>query len=85
MNLLTGNKKKALEVNQLLKRFLPALIDQVWYVLSPISPFKQKEKILEKNKRANLIEKALLNEEKLILCKQEFNLPIPNYSIDTKY
>ena len=60
-----------------------ALIDQVWYVLSPISPFKQKEKILEKNKRANLIEKALLNEEKLILCKQEFNLPIPNYSIDT--
>ena len=58
-------------------------IDKVWFVLSPISPFKKHDIILDKNERANLIEKTLLDEKELILCKEEFDLPSPNYSINT--
>ena len=60
-------------------------IDQVWFVLTPVSPSKQKEYILDKNKRAQLIKKALINQKNIFLCKEEFYLPIPNYSVDTLY
>jgi len=58
-------------------------IDKVWFVLSPISPFKKHDRILDKHERAILIHKSLLEEKELILCKEEFDLPSPNYSIDT--
>ncbi len=58
-------------------------IDKVWFVLSPISPFKKHDRILDKHERAILIQKSLLEEKELILCKEEFDLPSPNYSIDT--
>ena len=58
-------------------------LDKVWFVLSPISPFKKHDRILDKHERAILIQKSLLEEKELILCKEEFDLPSPNYSIDT--
>jgi len=58
-------------------------LDQIWFVLSPMSPFKTNKKILHKNVRAELIDIALSNEEKMFLCKEEFKMKTPNYTIDT--
>ena len=58
-------------------------LDQVWFVLTPLSPFKKNKKILDKNVRAELIDIALSKEKKFFLCKEEFKMKIPNYTIDT--
>ncbi len=58
-------------------------LDQVWFVLSPLSPFKENKKILDKSERAELIDIALSKEKKMYLCKEEFKMKIPNYTIDT--
>ena len=50
-------------------------LDQVWFVLTPLSPFKKNKKILDKNVRAELIDIALY--------KEEFKIKITNYTIDT--
>ena len=58
-------------------------LDQIWFVLSPLSPFKNNDELLDKNIRADLINIALSKEKKIILCKEEFKKKIPNYTVDT--
>ena len=58
-------------------------LDQIWFVLSPLSPFKNNDELLDKNIRADLINIALSKEKKIILCKEEFKMKIPNYTVDT--
>ena len=53
-------------------------IDSVWMVLSPKSP--DKEEILDKNDRYELMRLALMSESKIIISKVEFNLKTPNYT-----
>ena len=58
-------------------------LDRIWFVLSPLSPFKKSKKLLDKNVRADLIDIALSKEKKMLLSKEEFKMKIPNYTIDT--
>ena len=58
-------------------------LDQIWFVLSPLSPFKNNDELLDKNIRADLINIALSKEKKMLLCKEEFKMKIPNYTVDT--
>ena len=58
-------------------------LDQIWFVLSPSSPFKNNDELLDKNIRADLINIALYKEKKMLLCKEEFKMKFPNYTIDT--
>ena len=58
-------------------------LDQIWFVLSPLSPFKNNDELLDKNIRADLINIALYKEKKMLLCKEEFEMKIPNYTVDT--
>lgn len=58
-------------------------IDQVWLVVSPQSPFKQKESLLADYHRLALVEIAIEGNDKLRASNIEFDLPQPNYTIVT--
>lgn len=58
-------------------------LDQVWFVITPQSPFKQKASMLSNIHRLALANIAVENYPKLKTSTIEFNLPQPNYTINT--
>ncbi|HRG88089.1 MAG TPA: nicotinate (nicotinamide) nucleotide adenylyltransferase [Chitinophagales bacterium] len=58
-------------------------LQKVWLVVSPQSPFKQKESMLGEYDRINLINLAIEKNPRLVASDIEFKLPKPNYTIDT--
>jgi len=58
-------------------------IDELWFVVSPQSPFKQKKNLLAERLRYNLVETAIEENKKLKVSDIEFKLPKPSYTIDT--
>jgi nicotinate-nucleotide adenylyltransferase len=57
--------------------------EQVWFVVSPQSPFKKTNQLLNENQRYFLVEMAIQNNPKFLASNIEFGLPKPNYTIDT--
>ena len=58
-------------------------LDEVWFVVSPQNPFKQKKGLLNENHRINLIKGAIEGEKKLKASNVEFKLPKPSYTVNT--
>ncbi|HMB61847.1 MAG TPA: nicotinate (nicotinamide) nucleotide adenylyltransferase [Eudoraea sp.] len=58
-------------------------LDEVWLVVTPKSPFKAKASLLDNNHRFQMVLEALKDFPKLKPSKVEFNLPQPNYTINT--
>lgn len=58
-------------------------LEQVWFVVTPQSPFKVKTTILDNRQRLEMVYRATKEYLKLRPCDIEFNLPQPNYTIDT--
>lgn len=58
-------------------------LDEVWFVITPKSPFKQKQSILDNHHRYQMVFEAIKEYPKLKVSKIEFGLPQPNYTIDT--
>ena len=58
-------------------------LQEVWFVITPMSPFKQKNSMLSNHHRLALANIAVENFPKLKTCDIEFKLPQPNYTIDT--
>jgi len=59
-------------------------MEQIWFVVSPQSPFKQKKSMLSEYNRVDLIHQAIgKNTTKYKVSDIEFNLPKPNYTINT--
>ncbi|MDB9989969.1 nicotinate (nicotinamide) nucleotide adenylyltransferase [Flavobacteriales bacterium] len=58
-------------------------LDEVWFVVSPLNPLKKKESLLEDYHRLNLVRIAIVQNSKLKVSNEEFNLPIPSYTINT--
>ena len=58
-------------------------LDEIWFVVSPLNPLKKKESLLEDYHRLNLVKIAIEQNPKLKACDEEFNLPIPSYTINT--
>ena len=58
-------------------------LDEVWLVVSPLNPLKNKESLLEDYHRLNLVRIAVENNSKLKASDDEFNLPKPSYTINT--
>ena len=58
-------------------------IDQLWFVISPQSPFKQKKSLLGEYDRLFLVQTAIEDNTKLRASNIEFSLPKPSYTIDT--
>lgn len=58
-------------------------LDELWFVISPQNPFKEKSGLLDQELRLSLIESALEGQHVLKTCDIEFALPQPSYTIDT--
>jgi len=58
-------------------------LDEVWFVITPKSPFKAKQTLLDNNHRYQMVFEAVKEYPKLKPSKIEFDLPQPNYTIDT--
>ncbi len=58
-------------------------LQEVWFVITPQSPFKQKASMLSNHHRLALANIAIENYPKLKTSNIEFGLPQPNYTINT--
>ena len=58
-------------------------LDQVWIIVSPQNPLKEKKTLLADYHRLALVRAAIEDDPKLIVSDIEFNLPIPSYTSTT--
>ena len=58
-------------------------LDEVWFVVTPHNPFKKKKTLLADNHRLQMVRIATEDYPKLNPSNIEFNLPQPNYTINT--
>ena len=59
-------------------------LDEVWFMVSPMNPFKKTATdLLDDHLRLDMVEKALEKEPQLKACDYEFRLPKPSYTWHT--
>lgn len=58
-------------------------LDQVWFVVSPQNPLKDKKTLLNEYDRLRMVELAIGDNTGLMASNVEFSLPKPSYTIDT--
>jgi nicotinate-nucleotide adenylyltransferase len=58
-------------------------LDQVWFVVSPQNPLKNKDSLIPDRHRLYLVELAIGDNADLKPSDIEFNRPAPSYTIDT--
>jgi len=58
-------------------------LDQIWFVVTPHNPFKKKSSLLDNFQRLEMVYRATKDYPKLKESNIEFNLPQPNYTINT--
>ena len=58
-------------------------LDQVWMVVSPQNPFKEKKSLANDYDRLHLVTLAIGDYTKIKASNIEFSLPQPSYTIDT--
>lgn len=58
-------------------------LDEVWFVVTPQSPFKTKKSLLDNHHRYQMVYEATKDYVKLKPSKIEFDLPQPNYTVNT--
>lgn len=56
---------------------------ELWFVVSPQNPFKDKKSLLADHNRLDMVESAVKNYPKMRASNVEFSLPKPSYTIDT--
>lgn len=58
-------------------------MNELWFVLSPQNPFKEKKSLLNDHNRLDMVELAIKNYPDMRASNVEFSLPTPSYTIDT--
>lgn len=58
-------------------------LDKIWFVVTPHSPFKKKSSLLDDRQRYEMVYRATKDYLKLEPSDIEFDLPQPNYTINT--
>ena len=58
-------------------------LDEVWFVVTPHNPFKEKSSLLADHHRLQLVQIAVEDYPKLKASNIEFGLPQPNYTVNT--
>jgi len=58
-------------------------LDEVWIVVSPRNPFKEKSSLLDDKHRLRLVEEAVEENPRLKASNVEFALPQPSYTVHT--
>ncbi len=59
------------------------MVDEVWVVVSPQNPLKNKNELIDNNLRLQMARLAFEGNPKIIVSDVEFKLPSPSYTIDT--
>jgi len=58
-------------------------LDQLWFVVSPQNPLKEKRSLLEDYHRLEMVHLAVEDDDRFRASDIEFRLPTPSYTIDT--
>ena len=58
-------------------------LEEVWFVVTPLSPHKKKQSLLDNHHRYQLVDVAVEDYPKLRPSNIEFKLPQPNYTVHT--
>ena len=58
-------------------------LDQVWFVVSPHNPLKQRATLANDYDRLHMVQLAIEDNPKLKASNIEFSLPKPSYTVDT--
>ena len=58
-------------------------LDEVWFVVTPHNPHKKKKTLLEDHHRLAMVRIAVEEDPKLQASNVEFDLPQPNYTVNT--
>jgi len=58
-------------------------IEQVWFIISPHNPLKEKSSLLADHHRLAMANIAVENDQRFRASNIEFHLPKPSYTIDT--
>lgn len=58
-------------------------LEELWFVVSPQNPFKDKKSLLNDHNRLEMVNLAIKNYPKMRASDIEFSLPKPSYTIDT--
>ncbi len=58
-------------------------LDEVWFVLSPQNPFKEKSDLLDASLRIKMVKLATEEQERYRVEDIELSLPTPSYTIDS--
>ena len=58
-------------------------LDEIWFVISPQNPFKEKNSLLAQNHRLYMVKLAIENHPKFKASDVEFKLSQPSYTIHT--
>lgn len=58
-------------------------LDEIWFVVSPHNPLKEKKNLLNDFERLEMVNLALENDFRLRASDIEFRMPQPSYTIDT--
>ena len=58
-------------------------LDEVWFVVSPQNPFKERGELLADAERLAMVQMSLADNPRLKASDIEFHLPLPSYTIHT--
>ncbi len=58
-------------------------MDELWFVVSPQNPFKDKKSLLKDHNRLDMVQLAVKNYPNMRASNVEFSLPQPSYTSDT--
>jgi nicotinate-nucleotide adenylyltransferase len=58
-------------------------LDRIWFVVSPLNPFKESGSLLNEYDRLHLVQKATEADLRLRASDIEFSLPKPSYTVHT--
>jgi len=58
-------------------------LDAIWFVVTPLNPHKKKKSLLADNHRLAMVRIAVEDYPKLEVSDIEFDLPLPNYTVNT--
>lgn len=58
-------------------------VDEVWFVVSPHNPLKNKDLLIDEQHRLEMVKCAIAGDNRFSVCDTEFALPKPSYTIDT--
>ncbi|MBN2636238.1 MAG: nicotinate-nucleotide adenylyltransferase [Prolixibacteraceae bacterium] len=58
-------------------------INQLWFVVSPQNPLKNRSNLLNDYQRLDMVNMAINDDDRFRASNIEFNLPKPSYTIDT--